>query len=285
MVILVRALLLTSCFIPFSGMENSLYRGEGVLVSKLSYGLRMPFPSWLGYYRWGEMKVQRGDIVVFNNPMPHEAQQLLEHREVYISRCIALPGDTMRLNCELVSDDEVFSPDSKSLYTYPSQQEDRMLSVLEGLGIRDNMLTGFTVDGKYIRRFSNYEYYLLTQRIGQDFDIVPLSNRLPKKSNLFVVPSKGKQVSITPWNIKLMCNTIACHENKSAIVKNDTLYVDGQYMKEYTFTRDYYWMRANDPMNLNDSRLFGFVPDSHIIGKAVRIWYPSERSRFMKKVE
>ena len=33
-VIIVRTLFVTSCFIPSSGMENTLYRGEGVLVGK-----------------------------------------------------------------------------------------------------------------------------------------------------------------------------------------------------------------------------------------------------------
>ena len=50
-VLLVKTLFVTSCFIPSSGMENSLYQGEGVLVGKWSYGLRLPFPSFLCYHR------------------------------------------------------------------------------------------------------------------------------------------------------------------------------------------------------------------------------------------
>lgn len=40
---LVRTLLVTTCVIPSSGMENSLYQGERILVNKWSYGLRLPF--------------------------------------------------------------------------------------------------------------------------------------------------------------------------------------------------------------------------------------------------
>ena len=64
---LVRTFLVTSCFIPSSGMENTLYQGEGVLVNKWSYGLRMPFPSFLGYHRIGNCDVGKGDIVIFND--------------------------------------------------------------------------------------------------------------------------------------------------------------------------------------------------------------------------
>ncbi len=49
--LLVKMLLVTSCIIPSSGMENSLYQGEGILVNKWSYGLRVPFPSLWGYHR------------------------------------------------------------------------------------------------------------------------------------------------------------------------------------------------------------------------------------------
>ena len=54
--------------IPSSGMENSLYRGERILVNKWSYGLRLPFMAWLGYHRWGDKPVRKDDIIVFNNP-------------------------------------------------------------------------------------------------------------------------------------------------------------------------------------------------------------------------
>lgn len=58
--LLVKMLLVTSCIIPSSGMENSLYQGEGILVNKWSYGLRVPFPSLWGYHRLGKKPVEKG---------------------------------------------------------------------------------------------------------------------------------------------------------------------------------------------------------------------------------
>ena len=69
-VLLVKTFGVTSCFIPSSGMENSLYKGEGVLINKWAYGLRIPFPSLFGYHRIGKGVIERGDIVLFNNPDP-----------------------------------------------------------------------------------------------------------------------------------------------------------------------------------------------------------------------
>lgn len=47
-VVLLRGCVTTSYLIPSSGMENSLYRGECILVNKWSYGLRLPFMKLWG---------------------------------------------------------------------------------------------------------------------------------------------------------------------------------------------------------------------------------------------
>ena len=118
LVLLVRTFAFTSCIIPSDGMENTLYRGDRVLVNKWSYGLRLPFTSLIGYYRWASDGVQRGDIVLFNNPAPVDVTESIDQREVYISRCIGQPGDTLMLNHERVAtSDSIISPDDKFLYS------------------------------------------------------------------------------------------------------------------------------------------------------------------------
>lgn len=63
---------------------------------------------------------------------------------------------------------------------------------------------------------------------------------------------------------------------KQAEIKNDTLYIEGKPVQHCYFTKDYYWVSANNSINLSDSRLFGFVPKDHIIGKASLIWFSKE---------
>ena len=99
-VVLVKALLVDSCTIPSSGMEDSLQKGEAVLVSKWSYGLRLPFPSFIGYLRLGYIPVKEGDIAVFNDPSQTDTR--LEFRDVFIGRCSGTPGDTLMLDSEYI---------------------------------------------------------------------------------------------------------------------------------------------------------------------------------------
>lgn len=62
--------------------------------------------------------VGKGDIVLFNNPSPRSLQTMVGNRELFISRCVGIPGDTLMLNEELLlTDEHVLSP-TASLFMY-----------------------------------------------------------------------------------------------------------------------------------------------------------------------
>lgn len=280
-VLLVKSFMITSCTIPYTGMENSLYQGERVLVNKWSYGLRIPFTS----IHLRANRAEKGDIVLFNNPNPTSWETPIFARELFVSRCIGVPGDTLMLNRELmVTGDKALSPDSKALYVYPYTADDSLLHTMNELGIKDNPLVGYT-EGKYMRSFSHYEYYLLKQRLDSGVELHPLHDNDSLESHPFVIPTKGKEIQVYPWNMALLCNTLNHHEGRKAYIKNDTLHVEGNPVNSYTFQKDYYWMVANNPINLLDSRLFGLVPHDHLIGRVSTIWFSSQKERIFQSVQ
>ena len=276
-VLLLRGFAFTSCLIPSTGMENSLFQGERILVNKWSYGLRLPLMSAFSYHRWRERPVQKRDIVVFNNPAGIQ-QPTIDRREIYISRCIGTPGDTLLVDSlfSVSSPEAQFNPDKKRLYTYPASKENLITSLIRTLSITNDGLMG-SDDSTHVRSFSRYEYYLLEQAIGDRNWIRPLTEKQDKELKPLIVPSKGKARRVYPWNITLMRNTLVMHEGKQAEIKNDTLYIDGKPTQHCFFTKDYYWMASNNSVNLSDSRLFGFVPQDHMIGKASLIWFSKEK--------
>ena len=276
-VLLLRGFAFTSCLIPSTGMENSLFQGERILVNKWSYGLRLPLMSAFSYHRWRERPVQKRDIVVFNNPAGIQ-QPTIDRREIYISRCIGTPGDTLLVDSlfSVSSPEAQFNPDKKRLYTYPASKENLITSLIRTLSITNDGLMG-SDDSTHVRSFSRYEYYLLEQAIGDRNWIRPLTEKQDKELKPLIVPSKGKALRVYPWNITLLRNTLVMHEGKQAEIKNDTLYIDGKPTQHCFFTKDYYWMASNNSVNLSDSRLFGFVPQDHIIGKASLIWFSKEK--------
>lgn len=278
---LVKTFAFTSCSIPSTGMENTLYQGEKVLVNKWSYGWRIPFIA----SHFQTKRAKKGDVVLFNNPVPLDKERPIFARALYISRCAGAPGDTLMLNRELlVTGARALSPDSKQLYGYPHEQEDTLKYTMQQLGIAGNLLVGYS-EGRYVRSFSHYEHYLLKQRLGAALDIRPVHSNETTDSHPLIVPAKGKLVEVYPWNVTLLCNTILHHEGRQASVKNDTLWVEGKPVNSYRFTKDYYWMSSNNPVNLSDSRLFGLVPHDHLVGRAAYIWYSHRKERIFQPVQ
>lgn len=276
-VLLLRGFAFTSCLIPSTGMENSLFQGERILVNKWSYGLRVPLMSLFSYHRWCERSVRQQDVVVFNNPAAI-GQPTIDRREIYISRCIGTPGDTLLVDSlfSVSSPEAQFNPDKKRLYSYPATKEQLITSLMQTLSITNDGLMGSN-DSTHVRSFSRYEYYLLEQAISDQNWIQPLTEKSEKELKSLIVPGKGKALRVYPWNITLLRNTLVMHEGKQAEIKNDTLYIDGKPTQHCFFTKDYYWMASNNSVNLSDSRLFGFVPQDHIIGKASLIWFSKEK--------
>ena len=221
-------------------MENSLYRGERILVNKWSYGLRLPFISLWGYHRWGDKPVRKDDILVFNNPA-NLSQTAIDQREVYIGRCLGVPGDTLWVDSLFsVIPSEKNAPDQKFLYTYPRKKEKQLDSLLTILSIRPNVLLGQDT-AKNVRSFSRYEYYLLEQALGTNNWIEPAD----KEDSVdvlkpLIIPGKGKAVRVYPWNMTLLRNTLVLHERKRADIKNDTLYIEGKPVQHCYFMKDYY---------------------------------------------
>lgn len=277
--VLLRGCVATSYFIPSHGMENALYRGERVLVNKWSYGLRLPLMRLWGYRRWCEHPVQQEDIVVFNNPA-NRTQPVIDRREVFIGRCAGSPGDTLMVDSLFsLNPDRRLGPDQKFLYTYPRERETELLTLLDRLSIRNNPLLG-NDSASHVRCFSRYEYYLLEQAIAPPCWIRPADE--PDTTTMWyplVIPARGKAVEVTPWNRTLLCNTLLLHESRRAEVRGDSLYVDGRAVTQCCFTKDYCWISLDNPTTLHDSRLFGFVPMDHVIGRAAWVWFSKEEGR------
>ena len=112
---------------------------------------------------------------------------------------------------------------------------------------------------------------------------VNLQDTLPAQP--IMIPLKGVETPIRPWNATLMRNTLTLHEGLQSEVNGGVLYIDNKAVHTYTSKQSYYWVMTDTDNTLSDSRLFGFVPEDHLIGKATRIWFSNQLSRLWKRVE
>lgn len=91
-VVLFRSLAFTVYTVGGDGLEPALLKGDRVMVNRWSYGLCTGGMNGLfGYGRICAAPVETGDLVAFDSPADSSGG-------VFVCRCAALPGDTVRLD-------------------------------------------------------------------------------------------------------------------------------------------------------------------------------------------
>ena len=88
-----------------------------------------------------------------------------------------------------------------------------------------------------------------------------------------VIPKKGMKVELNRKNISLYKKIISEYEGNKLEINPSQIKVNDIHVEQYTFKKDYYWMMGDNRHKSEDSRFWGFVPDDHIVGKPIFIWF------------
>lgn len=269
----------------------------------------------LPYFRLpGLKKVERNDIVVFNYPA-HDYKELpdgigtveeVSMKENYIKRCVGVPGDTLEVkDWQLHINGAPATNPAHMQYEYIVTTDGNQfpMSTLTGLGFRDPQKgsTNYNWYGPAQTGQPNIYIFQCPEDVIQQIEglhyVKGVERRTSTKGNVssdlfpgspmykfnmdyygpIVIPHKGMKVTLDRKSLPFYRRIIESYEGHEFEIKDNKIYIDGEETTEYTVEMNYYFMMGDNRHNSEDSRVWGFVPENHIVGKPLFIFFSYEK--------
>lgn len=301
MAVFIRMFVFETIRITTSAMSENQTAGNRLIVEKWSVGARLPLSIGIPfasddlyrkktYFRItdfpfripGLKKIKRNDLLAFNYPV--EDDKPIDMHPILLSRCVGLPGEFIRLKGVIlyVNDEQVQRvPDVSACYSYPIRLQKRVDAELEAGQIDQKTYQEKDSGFVYLTR---YQYYALgRQQTKQTIVLTPRSSSFDERKT--VIPYKGFRIDLGNRTFKTWGELINRYEGVKLERTTDGHFrEDGKRADTYTFKQNYYWLLNDHQGYLNDSRSFGLVPESHVIGKAWLILFSPKTKRFLQKI-
>lgn len=234
----------------------------------------------------------------------------LDKMENYVKRCVGLPGETLQVIDRVLHIDgsplpppdhlqfeyAVGFPDGRSFARAYDMLELTLLDLQAGIKPQNlaqirNYRDGFTVTmaltNSEFDQLKNSDFTTSIERVdassrrgsldmfpnvaSEEFDVWDPDNLGP-----ILIPKAGMTIDLNERTWALYKRVIQTYEGHLAEKRTDGFYVDGKLAREYTFEQDCFWMMGDNRHRSADSRMWGFVPESHVVGRASFIWFSKQ---------
>ncbi|TSE08641.1 MULTISPECIES: signal peptidase I [Aquimarina] len=292
---------------PMTAVSFPMVHDTIPLVRTKSYSSKPQYP----YFRLpGFQNIKRNDIVVFSWPIDtvryfRDRSKLSYYKPIdkksnYVKRCVGIPGDSLSVvdGYVYINGKQNKLPERAQVqFSYSGTTKgsnfnlpnlyDRYRIKPNEFGYNNTQFNaqGMTTDAA--TRFKNHpnvagiERNIMPKGL-KDPSIFPNNGKVNWNSDNFgaiYIPEAGKTVKMDLKSFSLYRRIIEVYEGSELGIDNKLtvngtqVLLNGKPIDTYTFKQDYYWMMGDNRHNSEDSRVWGYVPANHIVGKPVFVWF------------
>ena len=258
------------------------------IINLPDYGSKRPYYDELRFQFKGDREALMAQFPILVHPM--------DKTDNYIKRCVAISGDVLQ-----VKNGSLFINNQPAFVPAGSQTE--YLVETNGTNFTDEFFKtelGIDVENPddQIRSVGNKPGTMVINMTAAEAEVVKkqpnVKSITPYSDNQIgatfpndevnyawtvdnygplKIPKKGDVLPLTAQTIALYRRLIITYEHNTLDEINGKYILNGKEATSYTTKQNYYWMMGDNRHRSQDSRYWGFVPETHVVGKASLIWF------------